>query len=125
VAMAEERMHELPVAEIYRQVEIWGLQSPERIARAKAQIGLVIDLGDLEALYLFACDPGNAPEARQLAGNKLYVAREKHRSHGEVDFDRLGAALVGVERITTRLGRLMARRLASATAHPWPDEWRP
>ena len=33
-----EVTNELPVSEVYKNVEIYGLQSPERVAEAKRQV---------------------------------------------------------------------------------------
>jgi hypothetical protein len=70
----EDDTHELPVCEIFKGVEVYGGQSVERIAEAKRQIGLVIRLRDPLKLCEFACDAGNAPEARNLARAKALAS---------------------------------------------------
>ena len=70
-----EVTNELPVHEIYRNCEIYGLQPPERVAAAKSQIDLVIRMKSPRALAAFACDGEMAPEARLLAKFKAMAAR--------------------------------------------------
>lgn len=112
--------HELPVAEVYRGVEIFGLQSPERIEQAKRQIDIVIAKSGPRRLYAFACDPSRSPEARQLARLKA-LATIQPRQRASFSVDRLDACCFGIERRTPRLARLVAGRQADW----WPEAWHP
>jgi hypothetical protein len=112
--------HELPVAEVYRGVEIYGGQSVERIAAAKREIDAVIALSDRRRLAGFACDAANAPEARLLAKHKALASLER-RQRRMFDVDHLSAATVGIDRCTTAMGRLIGWYQAGW----WPEAWRP
>ena len=116
-AMADDDS-ELPVSEIYRGIEIYAQQSPERIAQAKAQVDRVIRMKSPRALAAFACDETNSPEARLLAKHKALASREE-RQRGSFDVDHLQASTIGIERTTSQLGRLMGHRQAEW----WPREW--
>jgi hypothetical protein len=78
----------IPVGEVYRSLEIWGLQSAERVAQVKAQIDIVIDENVPARLYAIACDddvPADAPgfwtlEARRLARDKILAARRDRQA---------------------------------------------
>jgi len=118
-----EDFHELPMAELYRGVEIYGLQSAERIAEAKRQIDLVIRTSGPRKLCEFACDPLHAPEARSLAKKKALASLER-RQRATFDAARLSACTVGIERRETCLGRLMGGRDAGWPSHGWPAAWR-
>jgi hypothetical protein len=113
-------MHELPVAAVHGGVEIYGLQSPERIAEAKRQIAEVIRMRAGDRLCAFACDATNAPEARLLAKHKALASLEQ-RQRRIFDVERLEAATIGIERRTTVMGRLIGWRDAGW----WPEAWRP
>jgi hypothetical protein len=120
-----DSMHELPVAEVYRSIEIYGLQSTERIAAAKREIDVVIKMTAPRQLAAFACDPSRAPEARLLAKNKALASLEQRQRRG-IDVDRLHASTAGIERICSRLGRLMGLRNSGyPEAGGWPREWAP
>jgi 3-mercaptopyruvate sulfurtransferase SseA len=112
--------HELPVAEVYRGVEIYGGQSHDRVAAAKREIDAVIALADRRRLAGFACDAGHAPEARLLAKNKALASLEQ-RQRMVFDVHCLSAATIGIERRTTVIGRLIGWRDAGW----WPEAWRP
>jgi hypothetical protein len=116
--------HELPVAEVYRGIAIYGFQSPDRVAEARRQIDVVIAMTGPRRLCDFACDATNAPEARLLAKNKALASLEK-RQRTSIDVDRLSAATVGIERRTTVLGRLIGGREAGWPGGGWPDAWVP
>jgi len=120
--VAEE--HELPVAEVYRGVEIYGFQSPDRVAEARRQIDAVIAMAGARRLCEFACDAANAPEARLLAKNKALASLEK-RQRTLIDVDRLSAATIGCDRISTELGRLIGAHQAECSGGGWPDAWLP
>jgi hypothetical protein len=112
--------HTLEVLEVYRSVEVYAGQSPERIARAKAEIDAVIAMDGPRRLYGFACDPANAPEARLLGRNKCLASIEA-RQKKLIDVDRLVACTIGIARVESRLGRLIAWRHAD----DWPEAWKP
>src|SRR5262245_51536084 len=94
--------HELPVAEVYRGVEIYGLQSPERIAAAKQQVAEIVRMRAADRLCDFACDAANAPEARLLALHKALASLEQ-RQRRSFDVEYLRAATIGIERRTSAL----------------------
>jgi hypothetical protein len=106
--------HELPVACQHRGVEIYGLQSDERIQEAKRQVDVVITMSTPAALAAWACDPMNAAESRLLAKHKALRSVEDRQKRA-FDVDRLEACTIGLERCTSRLGRLMAYRQAAGT----------
>ena len=113
--MTEE--NELPVLEVYRGVEIYGLQSTERVAEAKTQVDQVFSMNSPRALAAFASDELKAPEARLFAKNKALASLEV-RQRRSFDLDRLHACTVGIERGTSQLGRLMG-----AVHADWPRAW--
>jgi hypothetical protein len=114
--------HTLPVHEIYRGCEVYGLQSEERIAAAKSEIDLVISMNDPPALFDFAIDATRAPEARLLAKNKA-LASLQTRQRRPIDVERLVASTWGIERTCGRIGRLVAARHARYGGVPWPSAW--
>jgi hypothetical protein len=116
--MAE--IHELPIHEIYRDCELYGLSPPSRIAEAKRQIDAVIAMTDGRRLADFACDPANSPEARLLSKHKAMASLE-NRQRKVFDVNLLSAATVGIARRETTLGRLIAWRQAEW----WPQAWLP
>lgn len=116
--------HELPIHELYRGVEVYGLQSEERIAEAKRQIDQVAEMRSVPRLFNFACDGSRAPEARLLARSKLMEGIEQRQAPG-FDRDRLWACTGGIERRCGMLGRLMGARDADGTPGEWPIEWMP
>ena len=116
--MAE--IHELPIHEIYRDCELYGLSPPSRIAEAKRQIDAVIAMTDGRRLADFACDPAHSPEARLLSKHKAMASLE-HRQRKVFDVNLLSAATIGIERRTTVIGRLIGWRDAGW----WPAAWRP
>jgi hypothetical protein len=120
--------HEIPVAEVYRSVEIYDLQSAEHIAEAKRQIDRVISMSEPRRLFDFAIDARNSPEARQLAKLKALATREE-RQRVAFDVDRLKACTIGIERCATRLARLIGYKDAmddrSDPNRGWPAEWYP
>ena len=116
-AMADDDS-ELPVSEIYRGVEIYGLQPPERVAEAKLQVDQVFIMKSPRALATFACDDANAPEARLLAKHKALAALEKRQGR-PFDVAYLNASTIGIERTTSQLGRLIGSRQAEW----WPRAW--
>jgi len=103
--------HEIPLHSVYRGVELWQ-QSEERLAGTRRQIDLVIGMNGPRALFNFAIDASNSPEARLLAKNKALATREE-RQRVLFDVDRLKACTIGIERHETRLGRLIG------FATPW------
>jgi len=111
---------EIPVAEVYRGCEIFDLQPPERIAKAKAEIDEVHATASPLRLYKLAIDASRSPESRLLAKNKA-IAATAERQRRSFDVAVLEAKCIGIERAATRLGRLMGRRSAGW----WPDSWRP
>jgi hypothetical protein len=120
----EDDTHELPVCEIIKGVEVYGGQSVERIAEAKRQIGLVIRLRDPLKLCEFACDAGNAPEARNLARAKALASVEV-RQKSSIDADYLSAYCTGIARIEPVMGRLIGHWAAADGPAPWPTAWMP
>ena len=96
----------VPLGEIYRGIEVWGLQSAKRVEEVKRQIDLVIDENVPAKLYSIACDddvPAGAPgfwtlEARALARDKCLSARQDRQSLAGVDVDRLNACAGSIER---------------------------
>jgi hypothetical protein len=116
--MTEEIEYELPLAEIYRGIEIYAQQSPERIAQAKAQVDRVFSMKSPRALAAFACDGKNSPEARFFAKAKALASLEE-RQRGAFDVSHLEASTIGIGRSTSQLGRLMGHRQAGW----WPREW--
>jgi len=113
-------VHELPVQGVHRGVEVYDLQSPERIAEARRQITEVIRMRSGDRLCAFACDASRAPEARLLAKHKALASLEQ-RQRRMFDVARLEAATIGIERRTTVMGRLIGWRDAGW----WPEAWRP
>ena len=109
--------NELPVAELYRGVELYGLQSAERIAEARRQVDEVFGMAAPSALFAFACDDAKAPEARLLAKFKALATRED-RQRVLFDVAKLEACTIGLERRTSRLGRMMGFVRAD-----WPRAW--
>ena len=101
-------------------MEIYGEQSPERIAVTKRQIDAVIRLKSAAALAAFACDGRNSPEAPYLSKLKALESVEQ-RQRQTFDVAYLEAATIGIERCTTRLGRLIGFRQAGW----WPAAWLP
>jgi hypothetical protein len=63
----------------------------------------------------------NAAESRLLAKHKALRSVEDRQKRA-FDVDRLEACTIGLERCTSRLGRLMAYRQAAGT---WPKSWHP
>jgi hypothetical protein len=116
--------HELPVALVFKGVEIYALQSPERVEEAKRQITKVIRMQSVESLYDFACNGRFAPEARHLAKRKCLEFIEQ-RQRSPIDVDLLQAATVGIERATTPLGREIGHLDAERSGVPWPAAWLP
>ena len=112
--------HELPVAEDYREVDIYGGQPPERTAEAKRQVAEVVRMRAVDRLYAFACDVTRSPEARLLAKRKCLASMEQ-RQRRMFDVACLEAATIGIERRTTVIGRLIGWRDAGW----WPEAWRP
>ncbi len=112
-------LHELP-AQVYREVDIYGLQSPERTAEAKRQVAEVVRMRAVDRLFAFACDASRAPEARLLAKHKALASLEQ-RQRRMFDVECLEAATIGIERRTTVIGRLIGWRDAGW----WPSAWRP
>jgi hypothetical protein len=117
-------LHELPVEEVYKDVPIYGLQAPERIAEARRQITEVVRMRSVDRLFGFACDASRAPEARQLARYKCLASLEQRQSR-PIDVVRLEASTVGIERRTTVLGRLIGGRHAGWPGAGWPTAWLP
>ena len=119
--------HEIPLHSVYRGVELWQ-QSEERLAEARRQIDIVIGMNGPRALFNFAIDASNSPEARLLAKNKALATREE-RERVLFDVDRLKACTIGIERHETRLGRLIGFRDAmddcSDPNRGWPAAWYP
>jgi hypothetical protein len=115
--------HELPIAEVYRGVEIFGLQSAARVREAKRQIDTVIAMTGPRKLYEFACDAANAPEARLLAKAKCLASIED-RQGSPIDRDMLEAC-GPVGRRTTPIGRLIDGMFAERAGVPWPKAWDP
>jgi hypothetical protein len=113
-------MHELPVAGVHRSVEVYDLQSRERIAEAKRQITEVIRMRSGDRLCAFACDASRAPEARLLAKHKAMASLEQ-RQRRMFDVERLEAATIGIERRATVMGRLIGYHQAGW----WPPAWLP
>jgi len=111
---------EIPVAEVYRGVEIFSGQPQERIAKAKAEIDEVHKTRSPKRLYEFAVDASRSPESRLLSKNKA-IAASADRQRRSFDVAVLEAKCIGIERAATRLARLMGRRSAGW----WPDSWRP
>ena len=126
--MAEDDYHDdchtLPVAEVYRGCEIYGLQSAERIAAAKRELGRVVNMTGPRKLYEFAGDPRNAPEARCLARKKALISIEQ-RQKVTFDRERLEACTVGIDRRTSVMGRLLGLIDAERAGAPWPKTWEP
>jgi hypothetical protein len=116
--------HELPVAETYRGVHIYGLQSAARIELAKRQIETVVAMADARRLCDFACDASSAAEARLLAKHKALASLEQ-RQRRPIEVGRLAAATIGIERRTTVLGRLIGGRQSGWPTGGWPNEWHP
>jgi hypothetical protein len=116
--------HELPLHEVYRSAEIYGLQSSARIAKARQQIDLVMGLSDPCRLAEFASSAKNAPEARLLAKRKALASREE-RQRSMIDRALLEAATIGIARRTTPLGREIGHLDAERAGVPWPDAWLP
>jgi hypothetical protein len=112
-------LHELPVAEIYCEVEIYA-QPPERVAEAKRQVAEVVRMRAVDRLYHFACDVTRAPEARLLAKHKAMASLEQ-RQRRVFDVNALSAATIGIARRETVIGRLIGWRDAGW----WPEAWRP
>ena len=119
IGMAED-IHELSVAEVYRDVELYAGQSSDRLAEARAQVDLVIGMRDPRRLAAFAVDASHAPEARLLARNKALASREA-RQRVLFDLPHLEAATIGIARREAVMGRLIGFRQASW----WPDAWLP
>ena len=115
--MNDENENVLPVLEVYRGVEIYGLQSAERVAAAKIQVDQVIAMSSPRALAAFASDDTRAPEARLLSKNKAMVSLVD-RQGAPFDIRLLEAKTIGIERCTSQLGRLMG-----ATHANWPRAW--
>ena len=115
-----EVTNELPVHEIYRKCEIYGLQSLERVVEARHQIDVVYRMRDPRALAEFAVDGTKAPEARLLAKHKA-LATVAVRQRRSFDVDRLVAGTIGIERRTTLLGRLIGDRQDGCGW--WPEDW--
>jgi len=113
------KMHELPVVEVYKGVEIFGLQSAERIAIAKKQIREVIGLSTPRALYDFAVDYSKSPEARLLAKTKAIASRKEHQRAG-FNVDVLIARTQGIECVAWCVARCIACRDGN-----WPEAWDP
>jgi hypothetical protein len=122
--MANIWWHELPIAEVYRGVEIYGLQSRERVAECKRQIDCVMSMSGPRKLYLFACDGAHAPEARCLAKNKCLASIED-RQRALVDVGLLEAHATGCGRRATPIGRMIASMYAEQAGVPWPKAWQP
>ena len=109
--------NELPVAELYRGVELYGLQSAERIAEARRQVDEVFGMAAPSALFAFACNDEKSPEARLLAKHKALASRED-RQRTPFSVEKLEACTIGLERRTSQLGRLMGFVRAD-----WPRAW--
>ena len=112
--------NEIPIAEVYKGCEIFGLQTVERIAEAKLQIDQVYRMSAPRALAEFAVDGTRAPEARHLARHKAMAALE-NRQKAPFDVEYLVAGTIGIERRASQLGRLIGHRQEGADW--WPEAW--
>jgi hypothetical protein len=97
----------IPVIETYRGARIFDHQPRARIdAVMKPEIDRVSAMTDPLALFTFAGDPRNSPEARLLAKARCAAAAEiiTQRCEGgpAVDIDRLRAAVAGLDSVTWR-----------------------
>jgi hypothetical protein len=84
--------------------------------RPSARVDVVITMSTPAVLAAWT----DSPESRCLALAKALEATEA-RQRREYDHDRLLARTIGIERCTSRLGRLIGYRQAGW----WPPEWRP
>lgn len=91
----------MPIIETYRGVGIHDFQNAERIETVvKPAIDTVFVMSDAKALFVYASDQRNPPEARLFAGDKIHAGHDinsgRHASRNGVDLELVDACTAGL-----------------------------
>lgn len=99
--MTTEEADRIPIAEFYRGVGVHDSQPRRRIDLVvKPAIDKVHEMNDVEALFAYAGDILNPPEARLLAAAKAeaswQIAADERRVRPDINLDKLHARVAGL-----------------------------
>jgi hypothetical protein len=91
----------IPTGEVYRGVAVHAGQQPHRVATiVRPAIDVVHEMADPRALFDYACDARNPPEARLFAEAKCQaccqMASQDRRRQPDIDLEVLQASCAGL-----------------------------